>query len=342
MLSGIDGWLCQRESAGRRQRGSRRASVVSAHPHGSVRQRSRPVRGSVAVSSSSPVLHCSRDERATQYLVAFGDGHGTSVRLHQPPERNGVLIVPGVALEPFAPGALYVSETPCIGLARPQRALGALRLGFRDPFLERHRPPSTRRHGTAPRTIRNGSWCWRQERRSRIRSRCPHTCRVPCSCYPDEGQHQEDGVASRAFDDRPCPECRDESGCSLTSRERRREGPGGQDGASRCLLPPSGCPRKLRSTRELLTAGARRIVPCTTRLRRGEPGAGCRLCSRSPWPELTGRRGRDCYLTVRPRRSGGEDRRRSRCVRADGPAMVSARTRHTSCARCRAWEFVSE
>ena len=73
-------------------------------PHGSVRQRSRPVRASVAVSSLGPVLHCCRDECAAQHLIAFGDGHGAAVRLHQPPERNGVLIVPGVALEPFAPG----------------------------------------------------------------------------------------------------------------------------------------------------------------------------------------------------------------------------------------------
>ena len=61
-----------------------RASVATAPPHGSVRRRSRPAQASVAVSSSLQVLHCSRDECAAQYLVAFGDGYCASVRLQAP------------------------------------------------------------------------------------------------------------------------------------------------------------------------------------------------------------------------------------------------------------------
>ena len=61
-----------------------RANVATAPPHGSVRRRSRPAQASVAVSSSLQVLHCSRDECAAQYLVAFGDGYCASVRLQAP------------------------------------------------------------------------------------------------------------------------------------------------------------------------------------------------------------------------------------------------------------------
>ena len=101
-----------------------------------------------------------------------------------------------------ASGAPHVSETLCVGLARPQRALGALRPGFGDPFFTRHRlSPSTRRRGIAPRGDRDCLWCWQQERRSRRRSRCSHTCRVSCSWYRDEGSHCGDGIAFRAFDD---------------------------------------------------------------------------------------------------------------------------------------------
>ena len=113
-----------------------RAPALPPDPRSSVRRRSRPVRAR---------WHCRPYD---QFCIVPGTSapRSTSSRsvtvtvLHQPPERHGVLVVPGVALEPFAPGAPHVSETPRVGLARPQRPLGALRLGIGGPFLKRHRP----------------------------------------------------------------------------------------------------------------------------------------------------------------------------------------------------------
>ena len=77
-------------------------------------------------------------------------------RLHQPPVRNGVLIVPGVALEPFAPGALHVSGN----VVRRSRSATARARGvaprFRRSILQASSPPENpaSRHCAARRSKR--------------------------------------------------------------------------------------------------------------------------------------------------------------------------------------------